>query len=98
MEISLFLQGVITLKLYLPDAGLIDIALAKRRQQADIKIQTGPVGQRFGDSRLLRLSCQVCRKRHYRRRYVDCPRIAAAGQQLQEAQTDERNHHSQQPL
>ncbi len=83
---------------YIPNAGLVDIALAQRRQQADIQIQTGPVGQRVGNGWLWRISCQVGRQRYRRNRYVHCPRISAAGQQLQQAQADERNHHSQQPL
>lgn len=78
MEISLFLHGVITLKLYLPDAGLVDIALTQRRQQAYIQIQTGPVGQRVGNGRLWRLSGQLCWQRYRRNFDVDRPRSRAA--------------------
>lgn len=82
----------------IPNAALVDIALTQRRHQAHIQIQTGTIGQRFWNRWLQSLSCQVCRKWHHRNLYVNCPRIAAADQQLQQAQADEHNHHPQQPL
>lgn len=98
MEISLFLNCVITLNFNLPDAGLICVTRTQRRQQVHIQIQTIPVRQRVGNGRLWRLSGQVCWQRYRRNLNVNCPRIPAAGQQLQQAQADERNHHPQQPL
>ncbi len=82
----------------IPNAALVDIALTQSRQQADVQIQTGPIGQRIGNDWLRRVRSQVCRKWHHRNLYVNCPRIAAADQQLQQAQADEHNHHPQQPL
>ena len=78
--------------------GFIQIALAQRRQQADIQIQAGPVGQRVGNGWLGSLRSKVCWQRHHWNLHVNRPRIGATGQQRQQAQADERSHHSQQPL
>ncbi len=98
MEKSFFLHGVIALKFYLSDTGLICVTRAQRRQQTHIQIQTIPVRQWVGNGRLWRLSGQACWQRYRWNLHVNCPRIPAAGQQLQQAQADERNHHSQQQL
>lgn len=83
---------------HLPDTGLVDVALAQRRKQAHIQIQTGPIGQRVGNDWLGRFSGQACWQRYRRNRHVNCSRTSATGQQRQQAHDLKHNHHPQQPL